>query len=231
MDMCLHLENPTARKIWLHLADLFTGNKSSRAVHLEYELHNLIQGEMCANDYCHRLNQLANSLANCDAPVSDRALVHQLIRSLNAKFSVLKTLLTLLPKFPSFVEARELILMEEASHEVDNKRTTKTAVLAASAASQKVDSSAPPPPAPDCANNNNTGANNTNTFYGSRGRGRSRAAGRGNRNGWRGGSGCNFNNNNAPQWPSSNNWGCSGIMPVVHLGLVPLVRDCWDPGH
>jgi hypothetical protein len=41
--------------------------------------------------------------------------VHQLIRGLNNKFSVLKTLLLLLPKFPSFVEAHELILMEEAS--------------------------------------------------------------------------------------------------------------------
>jgi uncharacterized protein YigA (DUF484 family) len=106
----MRLEHPTARKIWVHLVNLFTGNKSNHVVHLEYELHNLIQGEMSANDFCHRLHQLTNSLADCDALVSDQALVHQLIHSLNNKFSVLKMLLPLLPKFPSFVEAHELIL-------------------------------------------------------------------------------------------------------------------------
>jgi hypothetical protein len=115
MDLCLRLCSPTARQIWVHLGNLFTGNKASHAVHLECDLHNLVQDDLSANSYCHRLQQLANSLAYCDAPVSDRALVHQLIQGLNPKFSVLKTMLPLLPKFPSFVEARELILSEESS--------------------------------------------------------------------------------------------------------------------
>jgi hypothetical protein len=83
MDMCMQLRDPTARDIWLHLDNLFTGNKSSRAVHLETELHNLIQGEMSGLAYCHRLQQLANALADCDQPISDRILVHQLIRGIN----------------------------------------------------------------------------------------------------------------------------------------------------
>jgi hypothetical protein len=62
MDMCLHLRSPTARQIWVHIGNLFTGNKSSRDVHLECELHNLVQGEMMANNYCHLFRQLANSL-------------------------------------------------------------------------------------------------------------------------------------------------------------------------
>jgi hypothetical protein len=168
----MRLEHPTARKIWVHLVNLFTGNKSNHVVHLEYELHNLVQGKMFANDFCHWLHQLTNSLTDCDAPVSDQALVHQLIHSLNNKFSVLKMLLPLLPKFPSFVEARELILTEEASREADNKHTTEIALLAADAASQKADSSAPPPML-DRVNTNNTNTNNN--FYGSRGRGYSRA--------------------------------------------------------
>jgi uncharacterized protein YigA (DUF484 family) len=124
MDMCMRLEHPTSRKIWVHLVNQFIGNKSSHVVHLECELPNLVQGEMSVNDFCHQLHQLANSLTNCDAPVLERALVHQLICGLNNKFSVLKTLLLLLPKFPSFVEACELILTEEASREADNKCTT-----------------------------------------------------------------------------------------------------------
>jgi hypothetical protein len=92
------------------------------------------------------------------------------MRDLNTKFSVLKTLLPLLPKFPSFVEARELILMEEASQEADNTHTTETALLVAGAASQKADSAMPPTPAPDRGNNINNDANNNN-FYSGRGRG------------------------------------------------------------
>jgi hypothetical protein len=61
MDMCLQLKSPTARQIWVHLDSLFTGNKSSRVVHLECELHNLVQGDLTANAYCHCLQQLAKS--------------------------------------------------------------------------------------------------------------------------------------------------------------------------
>jgi hypothetical protein len=41
-DMCLKLCSPSARKIWAHLENLFTGNKPSCVVHLECELHNLV---------------------------------------------------------------------------------------------------------------------------------------------------------------------------------------------
>jgi hypothetical protein len=86
-DMCLQLCSPTAHMIWVHLSNLFNGNKLSRVVHLECELHSLVQGEMSANDFCHRLQQLANFLDDCDAPISDWALVHQLIQGVNPKDS------------------------------------------------------------------------------------------------------------------------------------------------
>jgi hypothetical protein len=60
MDMCMRQEHPTSHKIWVHLVNLFTCNKSSHVVHLECELHNLIQGEMSANDFYRRLQQLIN---------------------------------------------------------------------------------------------------------------------------------------------------------------------------
>jgi hypothetical protein len=107
MDMCLQLPSPTARMIWVHLGNLFNGNKPSHAVHLECELHNLTQGEMSANDYCHRLQQLANSLADCDAPISDRALVHQLIQCVEDSASTSSEV--------PYIEAHELILSAETS--------------------------------------------------------------------------------------------------------------------
>jgi hypothetical protein len=149
---------------------------------------------MTAHDYCLWLQQLANSLADYDAPVSDRALVHQLIRGLNLKFSVLKTLLPLLPRFPSFVEARDLVLSDETSHAADSKRATETALLAAGAVAPKADNPLPAQPPPD--HNNYT--NNTSDGRG-RGRGRGDGRGRGGQNGGCGGGGRNSPNfNNTP---------------------------------
>jgi hypothetical protein len=34
-DMCLKLRSPTARNIWVHLENMFAGNKPNHAVHLE----------------------------------------------------------------------------------------------------------------------------------------------------------------------------------------------------
>jgi hypothetical protein len=130
------------------------GNKLSHAVHLECELHNLAQGEISVNDYCQRLQQLANALTDCDTSIGDCSLVHQLIRGLNPKFSVLKTLLSLLPWFPSFIEVREL-LSEEASQDADAKRSTETALLAVGGTSPKANNNTAPPLPPDCSNNNN----------------------------------------------------------------------------
>jgi hypothetical protein len=209
MDMCLHLRSCTARQVWVHIGNLFTGNNSSRAVHLECELHNLVQGEMMANDYCHKLRQLANSLADCDAPVQDCALVHQLIRDLNLKFSVLKTLLPLFPKFLIFVEARELILTTETSRDADTKRATETALLATGSTSQKVVPSPLAQPLSDCSSNNNP-FNNNNYNYGGQGRGRGCGGGhgRGGRNSGHGSGGHN-GYNNAPFWPPTAPWGSS----------------------
>jgi hypothetical protein len=99
----------------------------------------------------------------------------------------------LLPKLPTFVEARELILTAETSRDADNKRAMETALLATGSTSQKADPSVLAPSPPDRSSNN---TNNYN--YGGRGRGHNRGGGRG-----RGGhddGGCN-GYNNAPFWP------------------------------
>jgi hypothetical protein len=107
-------------------------------MHLECELHNLTQGEMSANDFYHRLQQLANSLVDCDALIiSYHALVHQHIQGLNPKFSMLKTLLPLLPKFSMLIKELELILSEETYQEAKAKRIVETTLLAVGSASQK----------------------------------------------------------------------------------------------
>jgi uncharacterized membrane protein YgcG len=198
----------------VHLGSLFTGNKPSRVVHLECELHNLVQGDMLAHDYNHQLQQLANSLVDCDAPIFDHALVHQLIRGLNPKFSILKTLLPLLPRFATFIKASDLILHDETSQDVESKRGVETTLLTTGAAAAKTDTTPPAQPTPNGVTNNNA---NNNFYVGGHGRsgGRGRGGGRGHggHNGGCGGGGRNANSNNAPFWAPSSPWAPSWGVP------------------
>lgn len=118
VDMVIRPPGRQAHAIWRHLENIFSGNKASRAVHLEAAFHSLTQGDLSTHDYCHRLQQLANNLADCDAPVDDRTLVHQLVAGMNTKYHTLRTLLPALPVFPNFMQARDMLLLEERSQSV-----------------------------------------------------------------------------------------------------------------
>ncbi|XP_062194661.1 uncharacterized protein LOC133897850 [Phragmites australis] len=96
-------DDSTAYGIWEKLRSIFYANKPSRAVHLEFEFHGLVQGDLFVSVYYHKLKTLADALADCDQPVGDCTLVHQLIRGLNQKFHVLKTIMPVLPTFPTFM--------------------------------------------------------------------------------------------------------------------------------
>ncbi|XP_062203083.1 uncharacterized protein LOC133905330 [Phragmites australis] len=122
-------DDSTAYGVWERLCFIFCANKPSRAVHLESEFHGLVQGDLSVTAYCHKLKTLADALADCDQPVGDRTLVHQLIRGLNPKFHVLKTIMPILPTFPSFMQARDYLLVEERSKAHEQPATTETAFV------------------------------------------------------------------------------------------------------
>jgi hypothetical protein len=113
MDMIME-EKQTAYSAWKQVCDFFGNNKESRAVQLEAEFHSLQQGDLSASAYCHRLKTLADALADCDQPLRSRVLVHQLIAGLNPRYHTLKTMMPALPKFPTFMEARTMLIAEEA---------------------------------------------------------------------------------------------------------------------
>jgi hypothetical protein len=150
VDMVIRPPGRQAHAIWRHLENIFSGNKASRAVHLEAVFHSLTQGDLSAHDYCHRLQQLANNLADCDAPVDDRTLVHQLVAGMNTKYHTLRTLLPALPVFPNFMQARDMLLLEERSQSVSNRHAADAALVAAATSSRS------PAPLPATDNNNTT---------------------------------------------------------------------------
>jgi hypothetical protein len=124
---------------------------------------------------------------------------------MNLKFSVLKTLLLLLPRFPTFMKAHDLILSDETSRAADVKRSNETVLLAAGVAASKTETSVPTQPPTDRAA---TTANYTNFNSGDRGhdRGRGGSHGRDDLNGGRGGGRHNNNSGNASQWANSIPW-------------------------
>lgn len=58
-----------------------------RAACAQQEFHRLYQGDFTITEYCGRLKELADTLRDVGAPVTDTALVINTLRGLNAKFN------------------------------------------------------------------------------------------------------------------------------------------------
>jgi hypothetical protein len=107
------LKEPSARVAWLTLDDEFLGQRESRTLLLSAEFCNFKQGALNITDYCRRLETMASALAEFGDPVGDRTLVMTLFRGLNGTFRHMMSLLKLQRPFPTFNEARNLLLLEE----------------------------------------------------------------------------------------------------------------------
>jgi len=77
----------TACDVWLALETQFLGNWETRALHLDVQFRNFIQGDLSITDYCRRFKTMAVSLAALGEPVTDRMLVLNIIRGLNDRYS------------------------------------------------------------------------------------------------------------------------------------------------
>ena len=66
----------TAKELWAHLEEIFQDNKHTRAVYLE-EQFNTTRLENFSNmsDYCKKLKQLSDQLANVGSPVKESKIV------------------------------------------------------------------------------------------------------------------------------------------------------------
>ncbi|WVZ49971.1 hypothetical protein U9M48_001277 [Paspalum notatum var. saurae] len=182
-------DNLSAHGVWTRIADFFLGNRDSRAVQLEQDLHNLEQGDMSAAAYCHRLKTLADALADCGRQVGDRPLVHQLIRGLNPKYHVLKQMLPQMPTFPTFIQARDQLIVAENTLATSKTDSTDTALVATNGSSSSGTGS----------NNNSQRPEVDRAPADSSSRGRGRGGGRGGRGRGRGGGRNNSNNSRASQ--------------------------------
>ena len=103
----------TARQLWLAVHELFTANKASKAIYLDNDFRQLVQGAMSIMEYCRHQKQLSDSLADNDSPVSARALVLNTLRGLGPSFASAATIISMTDPLPTFLRARSMLLMEE----------------------------------------------------------------------------------------------------------------------
>ncbi|XP_066344476.1 uncharacterized protein [Miscanthus floridulus] len=127
------LKNPNARIAWTHLEDEFLGQRESRALLLSTEFRTEKQGASSITDFCRRLETMAPTLRDFGDPVGDRTLVLTLLRGLSGKFGPKVTNIKLRQPFPTFAEARTLLLLEEIDHNDVATKTDATPPLAPTA--------------------------------------------------------------------------------------------------
>ncbi|XP_012700662.1 uncharacterized protein LOC101766505 [Setaria italica] len=113
LQQSLLIRDPTARSAWLFLEDEFLGQRESRALLLEAEFRSFRQGDLSVTDYCRRLETMAASLKEFGDPIGDRQLVLTLLRGVNGKYRHMVSNLKMRAPFPTFAEARTLLLLEE----------------------------------------------------------------------------------------------------------------------
>lgn len=104
---------PNARGAWLYLENEFLGQRESRALLLSAEFRTAKQGSSLITAFCRRLETMVATLSDFGDPIGDRTLVLTLLRGLNGKFRPMVSNLKMRQPFPTFEEARTLLLLEE----------------------------------------------------------------------------------------------------------------------
>jgi hypothetical protein len=103
----------SARVIWLPVESQFLDNQEQRAILLDTEFRTFVQGDLSISDYCCRLKTMADALRGFGEDIPDRTLVLNVIRGLNEKFAPIGIHLLRAKPFPTFLEARTELLLEE----------------------------------------------------------------------------------------------------------------------
>jgi hypothetical protein len=119
----------TARDIWLALEEQFLGNQETRALHVDAKFLNFCQGDLNITDYCRCFKNIADALSDLGEPVSDRALVLNVIRGLAERFEGVGRHLRLSRELPTFLEVRSALILEELTMD-QRPSSTSTALLA-----------------------------------------------------------------------------------------------------
>ncbi|XP_071728671.1 uncharacterized protein [Rutidosis leptorrhynchoides] len=113
-----------AHQLWEYIENLFRNNKDSREMELENELRNITLGNSSITEYCRRIQTIADLLENIDSNVSDKNLVAYMLNGLPEKYDNTIEIITYKVLFPTFLEARSMLLLAEKC--MNNRRQPPT---------------------------------------------------------------------------------------------------------
>jgi hypothetical protein len=128
-DMVL-TRDQTARQLWLAVLELFSANKASKAIYLDFDFRQLVQGTSFITEYCRSQKKTDDALSENDSTVSDRALVLNTLRGLGPWFSSAAIVVSMMDPLPTFLRVRSMLLMEEMQQVNAAANAASTALIA-----------------------------------------------------------------------------------------------------
>nr|AOW44036.1 GAG [Mirabilis jalapa] len=168
----LLIDQDTAAKMWSAIESLFHDNKKSRAMELDSKLHYTSKGDMSITDYCQVMKNIFDSLKDVDDQITEDSLVLQILKGLPREYNHVKTLLPMQTPFPSFMQTRSLLILEELRIlEVDDPSKSSHALYSSTGTSTRSSSPIPSP------QNRNNGGNSNQC-----GKGKGKSKGKGKQN-------------------------------------------------
>nr|AOW44031.1 C66 [Mirabilis jalapa] len=109
----LLIDQDTAAKMWSAIESLFHDNKKSRSMELDSKLRHTSKEDMSITDYCQVMKNIFDSLKDVDDQITEDSLVLQILKGLPREYNHVKTLLPMQTLFPSFMQTRSLLILEE----------------------------------------------------------------------------------------------------------------------
>ncbi|KAJ9566760.1 hypothetical protein OSB04_002726 [Centaurea solstitialis] len=110
-------DNCTAKDLWDKLDEFFLNNKMSLMLQLQEQIRNTKKGTLSITDFCHNLKNLADALADCDSKIDEVELVMQILHQLPPSYHSIVDVITNTKPFPSFLEAKNMLLLHESREE------------------------------------------------------------------------------------------------------------------
>ncbi|CAD6343618.1 unnamed protein product [Miscanthus lutarioriparius] len=107
----------------------FCDNELHRAVYLEAEFRNLVQGDMTITQYTGKLKHLADALRDVGQPVHETSQVLNMLRGLSSKYRHIVPVIAAKQPPHTFLSARSYLLLEEQYDKEQAKTAAHQALL------------------------------------------------------------------------------------------------------
>jgi hypothetical protein len=135
----------TANTVWLAVHDLFNDNKKTHEIYLAEEFRNVKQGDLSVGDYLNRQKDAADALAEVGARVSKSNLITNVIKGLDERFDSIANIAPLLTPFSTFLNFRNMLLLQEMKVACRTTNTSASAFVAKGPAPPPLAGGLPPP--------------------------------------------------------------------------------------